>query len=159
MGNGGSTNSYGTYAILPGPVVVASRPNLKMRLFYGREQTSPDPTHILPHLMLGGYFAYKNPNIIPHLGITHILNVATELEPDDDFYSTLIDSNIIYKKIFINSSIDYQISQHFEEAFQMIDHARLTNGRILVNCKLGVSRSGNFFFTLIYTFLLLTIEF
>lgn len=102
---------------------------------------TPDPTLVLPHLLIGGVAVYQNPELLYAHGVTHVLNLATEVEPDARFIAIASSKNILYKKININQGIGYDIGVHFREAFDFIDHARENNGRVLVNCLLGASRS------------------
>ncbi|RNA01045.1 dual specificity phosphatase 1 isoform X1 [Brachionus plicatilis] len=90
-----------------------------------------------PFLYLGGNFLNKNPHLICHLGFTHVINIADTVCPNEDLLCYLR----YYKYIPAEDKEDYNIRYHFEEAFQVIDHARLTNGKILVHCKKGKSRS------------------
>ncbi|CAF1128572.1 unnamed protein product, partial [Brachionus calyciflorus] len=90
-----------------------------------------------PYLYIGGDFLNRNPEYLQCLGFTHILNVADSICPNE----CLIYSLRQYKHITAKDSLDYYIRHHFDEAFQVIDHARLTNGKILVHCKKGKSRS------------------
>ena len=48
---------------------------------------------------------------------------------------------IIRKNITIDDRHTENIRQHFEEAFRFIDDARARNGRVLVHCAMGISRS------------------
>lgn len=140
MGNT-SRNSYGIYSILPDGYIV-NKGGFKRKLLNEPRQLSPDPTCILPYLYLGGHFTYKHPEIIERLGITHILNIASDMSPKEKAAVAIWKQNVVYKHIPIKSGVDYDITQHFEEAFQIIDHARRTNGKVLVHCKRGISRSG-----------------
>ena len=38
---------------------------------------------------------------------------------------------------------DYDIFQHFDEAKEMIEDARQTNGKALVHCVMGINRSAS----------------
>jgi protein-tyrosine phosphatase len=99
-----------------------------------------EPTLIInPFLYLGGMYARQNPWVLDHLGITHILNVAAEQHLDTIH---LTNSNINVKHIPAEDHENYNIRQNFDEAFQFIEDALNTkNGRILVHCALGISRS------------------
>lgn len=98
-----------------------------------------EPTLIIkPFLYLGGMYARKNPRILEYLGVTHVLNMAAELHLDTVY---LTNRNIIVKHIPAEDYETYNIRQHFEEAFQFIEDALAKNGRILIHCAVGVSRS------------------
>lgn len=98
-----------------------------------------DPSLIIePFLYLGGASINLNPKLANYYGITHILNMASEQVPNMQLFSNL---NIRYKHIPADDALNYNIRYHFEEAFEIIDDARRTNGRILVHCAMGISRS------------------
>lgn len=98
-----------------------------------------DPSLITPYLLLGGAMVNKNPDLVNYLGITHVVNMAVELQPSIDLVGK---RSIIYKHIRSDDSLQYNIRVHFEEAFEIIDDARSNNGRVLVHCMMGISRSG-----------------
>lgn len=98
-----------------------------------------DPSLIIePYLYLGGASINLNPKLANYYGITHILNMASEQAPNMQLFGN---RNIKYKHIPADDVLNYNIRYHFEEAFEIIDDARRTNGRILVHCAMGISRS------------------
>ncbi|CAF0730379.1 unnamed protein product, partial [Brachionus calyciflorus] len=102
-------------------------------------QYPQDPSFVLrPFLYLGGASVNQDPNLVNYYGITHILNLAYEITPNMHLYRN---RNIQYKHIRADDALNYNIRNHFEEAFEMIDDARRTNGKILVHCAMGISRS------------------
>jgi hypothetical protein len=98
-----------------------------------------DPSHIAPYLLLGGSLVNKNPELVSYLGITHVVNMAVELPPN---FELVANRGLVYKHIRSDDSLRYNIRIHFEEAFEVIDDARTNNGRVLVHCMMGISRSG-----------------
>lgn len=94
-------------------------------------------TIVEPYLYLGGNFLNKNPHLVCQLGFTHVINIADSVCPNSDLLHYIRH----YKYIPAEDKEDYYIRHHFEEAFQIIDHARFTNGKVLVHCKKGKSRS------------------
>lgn len=92
---------------------------------------------IEPYLHMGGSFLNSNPQLSPILGYTHVLNIASEISPNWLLLLMLKK----YKKIPADDNYSYNIRIIFEEAFQMIDEARQKNGKILVHCAMGISRS------------------
>jgi len=75
-----------------------------------------------------------DPDVLAHLGITFIQNLASECEnkgaPGCNYNNfKLLDTNT------------EDIVAVFEEAFKFIDEARHNNKRILLHCRHGVSRS------------------
>jgi protein-tyrosine phosphatase len=68
--------------------------------------------------------------------ITHILSVVW-IRPKAD----LIPSNIKHLFLKADDSISFNMSPYFDQACEFIEQARQSNGRILVHCACGVSRS------------------
>lgn len=69
-------------------------------------------------------------------GITHILCTVLGMDPiyPDDF---------IYKNIHLRD-VEYQdLTMHFDECVQFIDDAIKQDGKVLVHCSYGVSRSAS----------------
>ena len=114
--------------------------------------THDEPTLISPYLLLGDSTINSNPDLVNAHGITHIINMARKLNPN---CRLLLDRCLKYKHIKCQDTILYDIRKHFEEAFEVIDHARETQGRVLIHCKAGRSRSGNSLFNQILYFALL----
>ncbi|RNA03391.1 dual specificity phosphatase 1 [Brachionus plicatilis] len=98
-----------------------------------------DPSLVIePYVYLGGASINQNPKLANSYGITHILNMASDQAPNMHLFGN---PNIKYKHIPADDVLNYNIRYHFEEAFEIIDDARRTNGRILVHCTMGISRS------------------
>lgn len=73
---------------------------------------------------------------LQQLNITHILSVV--------FYplkSNLIPGHVKHLFLKADDTIFFDISPHFQAACRFIDEAQQTNGRVLVHCACGVSRS------------------
>ena len=102
-----------------------------------------EPTAIASYLFLGGSFGNRNPTILKHLGITHVLNMAVELQPHFELVSNK--RFFKHKHIMADDTVHYNLRYHFEDAFQFIDDAVKLNSKVLVHCMMGISRSGNFF--------------
>lgn len=101
-----------------------------------------DPSIITPYLLLGGSTVNENPCLVGPLGVTHILNVSSDLEP----HCALKHSRFLhYRHIRAEDLLSYPIRAHFEEAFAFIDRVRACNGRVLLHCRMGKSRSGNLY--------------
>jgi protein-tyrosine phosphatase len=120
-----------------------SQTNYKIRTLNGKPPpgafNASDPAMIIaPFLFLGSSFASQNPKMLEQLGVTHVLNMAMELPIH---YELINSQRIKVKHIPADDSLRYNIRFHFEEAFQMIDDARNTNGKVLVHCMMGISRS------------------
>ncbi|ELR47643.1 Dual specificity protein phosphatase 3, partial [Bos mutus] len=78
------------------------------------------------------------------LGITHVLNAAEgrsfmHVNTNANFYK---DSGITYLGIKANDTQEFNLSAYFEKAADFIDQALAQkNGRVLVHCREGYSRS------------------
>ncbi|KAB0362756.1 hypothetical protein FD755_021186 [Muntiacus reevesi] len=78
------------------------------------------------------------------LGITHVLNAAEgrsfmHVNTNANFYK---DSGITYLGIKANDTQEFNLSAYFEKAADFIDQALAhKNGRVLVHCREGYSRS------------------
>ena len=95
--------------------------------------THTDPSLILePFLYLGSAYGMRNTKLLDYLGITHVLNMAVELPMNPDLYS----DRFKFIHILADDSYTYNIRKDFELAFQLIDDARATGGKVLVHCKL-----------------------
>jgi len=70
------------------------------------------------------------------LNITHILSVL--LSPPS---KKLIAPTVKHLFLKADDSISCDMTKHFKQACQFIDDARQSNGRVLVHCACGVSRS------------------
>jgi predicted protein tyrosine phosphatase len=72
--------------------------------------------------------------------ITHVLNVTSEWKENPDFKA----HDISFQRIVIKDFVTESIEQHFEVAFEFIDRAMMQqDGRILVHCVIGKSRSSS----------------
>eukprot|EP00759_Apiculatamorpha_spiralis_P002553 PhF_6_TR11010/c0_g1_i2/m.17828 len=111
---------------------------------------------ILEYLYLGSFSDAMQRSVLQERGITHILNVAREVDstssssssvssPDSDANPTCEAgcsfSNITYKKIEIDDHSDEDIGSHFEECLEFIASAKAAGGKVLVHCRQGISRS------------------
>lgn len=96
---------------------------------------------ILPHLCLGSWRDAENLATIRAKGITHILNVAKELPPASEIAAMDAVSGVVKKHIPLVDAHSQDILSHFEAAFDFIDSAKASGGRVLVHCRRGISRS------------------
>lgn len=93
---------------------------------------------IHPYLYLGGHQSVNDPNELKSQGITHVLNMARELKLDAE---ELAKRNIKLMHISARDGKTYNMRNDFEKAFQFIDDALRTKGKIIINCARGISRS------------------
>jgi len=89
---------------------------------------------ILPELFLSSVDVAAEITQIESLGITHILNVASN---KIEYYP----GKLIYRHVRIMDLPQTYLTRYFPECFQFINEAISSGGRVLVHCMAGVSRS------------------
>lgn len=72
-------------------------------------------------------------SVLKSIGITHVLSVGIEIEQKF--------GDIIYKYVELLDLPESRLSNIFEECFSFIDEVRRENGKVLVHCNAGYSRS------------------
>ncbi|RNF06393.1 dual specificity protein phosphatase or MAP kinase phosphatase [Trypanosoma conorhini] len=72
--------------------------------------------------------------------ITHVLNVARELIPEEELHRMNSIRFVKSKCIPLSDSQNEDLEQCFDEAFEFIRNA-VRHGRVLVHCRRGISRS------------------
>ncbi|XP_069598336.1 dual specificity protein phosphatase 8-like [Ranitomeya imitator] len=92
-------------------------------------------TRILPHLYLGSQNDVMDQEVINQNGITHVLNVSCSC-PKPVFIS---DNHFL--RIPINDSYCEKILPWLGAAVEFIGKVELLNGKVLVHCLAGISRS------------------
>jgi len=92
-------------------------------------------SEILPYLLIGNQRDAANRERLTELGVTHILNVTAHLPLH---FET---SGITYMRLPASDSGSQNLKQYFSEAINFIECARASNGKVLVHCQAGVSRS------------------
>lgn len=103
--------------------------------------TGSFPSEIIEDFMfLGSYESSKNKKQLDLLGITHILNMASELEYEHK------EGEFKYHKCDANDVDGFDISQYFKDALEFIEKAANENqngkkNKIFVHCAMGISRS------------------
>jgi protein-tyrosine phosphatase len=92
-------------------------------------------TEIIPKfLYLGNQMNSENLELLKSLKITHILNCTNNIK-------NLFPNDFKYHRIPIYDDYDQQIDKYFEESIKFINNCRKNNGRILIHCYAGISRS------------------
>ncbi|XP_068922582.1 protein phosphatase Slingshot homolog 3 [Petaurus breviceps papuanus] len=91
-------------------------------------------SHIFPHLYLGSEWNAANLDELQRNRVSHILNVAREI---DNFYPELF----TYYNVRLWDEETEQLLPHWKETHRFIEAARTQGSRVLVHCKMGVSRS------------------
>ena len=93
----------------------------------------------------GDYSDADSLGLLKELGITHVLNCAgAYVENSQSVNSYLFGGNtgiLAYRQFEADDTRSYQISQHFQEAFEFIEEGRRSGGKVLVYCAKGVNRS------------------
>ncbi|EGG21766.1 putative protein tyrosine phosphatase [Cavenderia fasciculata] len=98
-------------------------------------ESSLYPSEILKDFIyLGAYENATSRSQLDNLKITHIVNMASELE---DAFPHLYK----YYRADLDDNFRADITSHFEPINQFIDSAKATGGRVLVHCAMGISRS------------------
>ena len=93
------------------------------------------PSKILNWMFLGDLKNASNIEEIKILGFKYILNCAAEIKQIN------IPDNIKYCHLDLTDSSLMNITQFFPKAFSFIESARKEKEKILIHCKLGISRS------------------
>jgi protein-tyrosine phosphatase/rhodanese-related sulfurtransferase len=104
------------------------------------------PTEIIPNfLYLGSYDTAKNKRQLKNLKVTHILNMASELEYEfekGDFEYFKCDGNYLLNQSKADDVDGFDLEQFFEESLNFIhSSSKKENARIFVHCNMGISRS------------------
>ncbi|XP_020777136.1 dual specificity protein phosphatase family protein [Boleophthalmus pectinirostris] len=98
---------------------------------------------VWPGLYIGNVAVAQNKKTLCKLGITHVLNAAHSKQGsigDQRFYG----DTCVYFGIPAEDSDEFNLSQHFRPAAEFIHTALKTkDGKVLVHCIMGVSRSAS----------------
>lgn len=91
---------------------------------------------ITENIYISDFASSLNKEKLQEEGITHILSTVLGVEPifPDDF---------IYKNIYIRDTEKENIEKYFDECADFIKEAIDANGKILVHCSYGISRSAS----------------
>ena len=93
------------------------------------------PTKIFDWLYLGSFRNACNIRDLKDLKINYILNCAIECENKN------LTAGIYSYHAKINDSPYFQINLYFDKTNSFINKAKLSGGKILIHCQLGISRS------------------
>uniref|UniRef100_A0A1A8J981 Dual specificity protein phosphatase n=1 Tax=Nothobranchius kuhntae TaxID=321403 RepID=A0A1A8J981_NOTKU len=106
---------------------------------------------VWPNLFIGNVAVAQNRKTLCKLGITHILNAAHSKQGsigDQSFYGNAC----VYSGIAAEDSDHFDLSQHFQPAADFIHKGlKSKDGKVLVHCIMGVSRSA----TLVLVYLMM----
>ncbi|XP_048341682.1 protein phosphatase Slingshot homolog 3 isoform X2 [Sphaerodactylus townsendi] len=94
------------------------------------------PSRIFDHLYLGSEWNAANLEELQKNNISHILNVTREI---DNFFP----EHFTYMNVRLYDEETAQLLPHWKETYSFISDARVQDLRVLVHCKMGVSRSAS----------------
>ncbi|XP_045445471.1 LOW QUALITY PROTEIN: protein phosphatase Slingshot [Melitaea cinxia] len=94
------------------------------------------PTEIFDHVYLGSEWNASNLEELQRNGVRHILNVTREI---DNFFPGMFD----YLNIRVYDDEKTDLLKHWDNTFKYINKARNEGSKVLVHCKMGISRSAS----------------
>ncbi|ATZ80580.1 dual specificity protein phosphatase [Bodo saltans virus] len=83
---------------------------------------------------IGDFSSACNTDELKKIGITHIVTAIIGVEP-------MYPDKFTYHVVDITDRSHSEINKHFDECSDFIDNCVKNNGKVLVHCKYGVSRS------------------
>jgi protein phosphatase slingshot len=87
-------------------------------------------------LYLGSEWNASNLEELRQNGITHILNVTREI---DNFFP----GTFQYMNVRVYDEEITDLLKHFNSTYSFIKTAKASSGKVLVHCKMGISRSAS----------------
>ncbi|KAK3101801.1 hypothetical protein FSP39_006448 [Pinctada imbricata] len=98
---------------------------------------------VYPDLLIGDESIAKDRIGLKRIGVTHVLNTAVGKTPyhvntNHVMYSRL---GIQFMGIEAMDTMNFQLHPYFNQCADFIDKALENGGKVLVNCKVGASRS------------------
>ena len=80
----------------------------------------------------------KNKDLLIKEGITHIINVTKDIP---FYHEKSKHIKIEYLRVPVDDEYGVDLKKYFEETNEFIDKAKRKNGKVLVHCQAGISRS------------------
>ncbi len=101
------------------------------------------PSQLCSHIYIGSLRNADDVAELRRLGITHVLNCAVSRRFDSHRSPYGPRSGIkAYLTIPAEDHDQYDIQRHFPEAISFLEKCRMSGGKALIHCNLGVNRSG-----------------
>ncbi|CAH0406475.1 unnamed protein product [Chilo suppressalis] len=94
------------------------------------------PTEVFDHVYLGSEWNASNLEELQKNGVRHILNVTREI---DNFFPGMFD----YLNVRVYDDEKTDLLKHWDNTFKYINKARNEGSKVLVHCKMGISRSAS----------------
>ncbi|GJQ75685.1 hypothetical protein Trydic_g17759 [Trypoxylus dichotomus] len=94
------------------------------------------PTEIFDHVYLGSEWNASNYEELQRNGVGHILNVTREI---DNFFPGTFD----YLNVRVYDDEKTDLLKHWDDTYKYISKARQQGSKVLVHCKMGISRSAS----------------
>ncbi|XP_030297312.1 inactive dual specificity phosphatase 27-like [Sparus aurata] len=114
---------------------------LRQILWTDRKPVAP-VDQVWPNLYVGDESVARDKTTLSSLGVTHVLNAAAgrhRINTGQQFYSDL---KVDYHSVEAADHPEFDLRPFFKSAAQFMDSALKRNGKVLVHCAMGVSRSG-----------------
>ena len=92
------------------------------------------PSKINDFIYLGSEAHASNIETLKQHGIGFILNVAINCK-------SYFENELVYKNLPVLDVCETNIGEIFKEAFEFIEQVKSRNGKVLIHCQAGVSRS------------------
>lgn len=118
----------------PGPSLKNLQPSSSSGFGFRLLMKPTGPCLVSHHIVLGGREEANDRQLLKNFGVTHVLNVAQQLP-------NYHEGSFIYLKIPILDAPDVELLPHVKIVSTFISHVENVNGRVLVHCIAGVSRS------------------
>ncbi|CEG48393.1 dual specificity [Plasmopara halstedii] len=120
------------------PTEIGTRPQ---KAFTETAMSSPSSAMHYPNeivdgfLYLGNFWQANSLKVINALQISHVVNMGAITEQRNKF------KHVKYFDVLIKDNVDVNIAQEFGPTMKFIQKAAAENGRVLIHCVQGVSRS------------------
>ncbi|XP_071763891.2 dual specificity phosphatase 29-like [Centroberyx gerrardi] len=96
---------------------------------------------VWPNLYVGDAATAQDKSLLVNLGVTHVVNAADgpqHIDTGPGFYK---DTNILYHGVQAADHKDFDLSPFFTQTADFIHKALAQQGKVLVHCARGISRS------------------